>query len=64
MPAMEKAQRLVAEKNLETGNDFLILDSQSDEHLASILLDSCVTFAPSAGTPCEALSLLRAKEKV
>jgi hypothetical protein len=64
LPAMEKAQRLTAEKNLETGNDFIILDSHSDEHIASVLLDSCVTFAPSAGTTCEALSLLRAKEKV
>jgi hypothetical protein len=61
---MEKAQRLVVGKNLEIGNDFHILDSQSDDHLASVLLDSCVTFVPSVGTLCEALSLLRAKEKV
>jgi hypothetical protein len=46
LPAMEKAQRLAAEKNLETGNDFIILDLHSDEHIASVLLDSCVTFAP------------------
>jgi hypothetical protein len=64
LPVMEKAQRLVAEKNLETGTVFDILDSHSDEHLSSILVDSSVMFVPSAGTPGEALSLLRAKEKV
>jgi hypothetical protein len=64
LSVIEKAQRLVAGKNIETGNNFHILDSQSDDHLASVLLDSCMTFVPSAGTPCEALSLLMAKEKV
>jgi hypothetical protein len=63
MSAMEKAQRLTAGKNLETGT-FDVLDAHSDDHLSSVLVDSCVMFVPSVGTPGEALSLLRAKENV
>jgi hypothetical protein len=63
MLAMEKEQRLTAGKNLETGM-FDVLDAHSDDHLSSVLVDSCVMFVPSVGTPGEALSLLRAKEKV
>jgi hypothetical protein len=61
---MAKAQRLTAEKNLDRGNDFAILDLQSNAHLSSVVQDSCIVFVPSAGTPSEALSLIRAKEAV
>jgi hypothetical protein len=61
---MEKAYRLTAEKNLDKGNDFSILDAHSDSHLSLVVKDSCLVFSPSAGTPSEALSLVRAKEKV
>jgi hypothetical protein len=63
-PSMAKAQRLTAEKNLDRGNDFAILDLHSDAHLSSVVQDSCIVFVPSAGTPSEALSLIRAKEAV
>jgi hypothetical protein len=63
-PSMAKAQRLTAEKNLDRGNDFAILDLHSDTHLSSVVQDSCIVFVPSAGTPSEALSLIRAKEAV
>jgi hypothetical protein len=63
-PIMEKAQRLVAEKNLdkERGTDHVILDLHSDSHLSSVIRDSCVVFNPAAGTPGEILSMIRAKE--
>ncbi|KAK1679257.1 hypothetical protein QYE76_040105 [Lolium multiflorum] len=68
--AMEKAQKLAAERNLDpaTGtnpdpDDFSILDARSDSQLGAVLKDSCILFVPSAGTPVEAISLLRAKEE-
>jgi hypothetical protein len=62
-PVMDKEQMRAAEKNLETGN-FTALDSLSDDHLLAVAADSCVVFTPAAGTPVEAISLIRAKERV
>jgi hypothetical protein len=71
---MEKVQQLAADKNLETvinnnkdvdkGTDFAILDILPDSHLSSVIKDSCIVFSPSVGSPGEALSIVRAKEKV
>jgi hypothetical protein len=67
--AMEKAKKLAAERNLDPAmagtdtDDFSILDARSDEQLGSVITDSCILFVPSAGTPMEAISLLRAKEE-
>jgi hypothetical protein len=70
---MEKAQQLAADKNLETvvtnkgvdkGTDFAVLDILPDSHLSSIVKDSCIVFSPSKGSPGEALSIVRAKERV
>jgi hypothetical protein len=72
--ALVRAQRLTAEKNLEgktctdtvtnKGNDFAILDLLPDDHLSSVVRDSCLVFSPTMGCPGEALSIIRAKEKV
>jgi hypothetical protein len=62
-PFMEKAKLRAAEKNLVSGN-FTSLDSYSDAHLAAVASDSCVVFTPSAGTLMEAISMIRAKERV
>jgi hypothetical protein len=64
-----KAQRLAAEKNLEgkckeSGTSAEVLGFLSDSHLSEVILDSGMAFRPSAGTTAEALSLIRAKEKV
>jgi hypothetical protein len=69
--AMEKAQKLAAERNLDpatTGtnpdpDDFSILDARSDSQLGAVITDSCILFVPSVGTPVEAISLLPAKEE-
>jgi hypothetical protein len=70
---MEKAQQLAADKNLDTviinkvadkGMDFAVLDILPDSHLSSVVKDSCIIFSPSKGSPGEALSLVRAKERV
>jgi hypothetical protein len=67
--AMEKAQKLAAERNLDPAtagtdpDDFSILDARSDQQIGAVLADSCILFVPSAGTPMEAISLLRAKEE-
>jgi hypothetical protein len=63
IPTMEKAQQRAAERNLEKGNPFTVLDSLSDSHLSRVASDSCVVFTPSAGSPIEALSMIRAKER-
>nr|XP_051211505.1 uncharacterized protein LOC127328996 [Lolium perenne] len=69
-PIMELAQRLAAEKNLETnkakpkGNTSSALDILSDSHITSVVRDSCLLFHPRVGAPSEAISLIRAKEKV
>jgi hypothetical protein len=65
--SMDKAKRLAAERNLDTiagKEDFLVLDLYSDARLSSVITDSCVVFVSSAGSPSEALSVLRAKEQV
>jgi hypothetical protein len=72
--ALLRAQRLTAEKNLEgkagnytvkdKGNDFAILDLLPDEHLSSVVRNSCLLFSPKLSCPGEALSIIRAKEKV
>jgi hypothetical protein len=71
--ALARAQQLTAEKNLEgkttligkeKGNDFAVLDIFPDSHLSFVVTDSCMLFIPSAGEPGEALSIIRAKEKV
>ncbi|KAK1611592.1 hypothetical protein QYE76_035265 [Lolium multiflorum] len=65
---MKKAQSLAAAKNLElpattgTDADFSLLPSLSDSHLSSVITDSGMVFAPSSGSPVEALQLVRAKE--
>jgi UDP-N-acetylglucosamine 2-epimerase len=63
-PVMERAKERAAERNLKKGNDFIVLDTYSDDHLTSVVADCCVVFTQSAGTPVEALSLIRAKERV
>jgi hypothetical protein len=69
-PVMEKAQRLATEKNLETtkgktkGNDSSTLDVLSDDHLSYVVRDSCLLFHLRAGSPAEAITLIRDKEKV
>jgi hypothetical protein len=66
--ALEKAQRLAKEKNLEEADvaqdegTFSAFGALSDAHMSGVLADSCVVFTPSCGTPSEAISLLRAKE--
>jgi hypothetical protein len=65
--SLEKAKRLAVERNLDSlagTDDFSVLDSLPDSLLSSVLLDSCIVFTPLAGSPVEALSILRAKEKV
>jgi hypothetical protein len=65
--SLERAKRLAAEQNLDTGkgtDEFSVLDLHSDSHLSSVIADSCVVFVPSGGSPVEALSIIRAKEKV
>jgi hypothetical protein len=68
-PILELAQRLAAEKNLETnkakpkGNNSSALDILSDSHISSVVRDSCLLFHPRVGAPLEAISLIRAKEK-
>jgi hypothetical protein len=65
--SLEKAKRLAADRNLDSlagMDDFSVLDSLPDSHLSSVLSDSCIVFTPSAGSPVEALSILRAREKV
>jgi hypothetical protein len=65
--SLERAKRLAAERNLDSGkgtDDFSVLDLHSDSHLSSVIADSCVVFVPSAGSPVEALSIIRAKGKV
>ncbi|KAM0865871.1 hypothetical protein ACQ4PT_042977 [Festuca glaucescens] len=65
---MKKAQNMAATKNLElppvtgTDADFSLLPSLPDTHLSSVVLDSAIVFAPSKGSPQEALQLIRAKE--
>jgi hypothetical protein len=61
-PTMAKAQQCMAERNLEKGNSFTVLDSISDVHLWTIDSDSYVVFTPSASTPVEVLSLIRARD--
>jgi hypothetical protein len=62
IPALEKAQRHAAEKSLDSSN-FSALDAYPDSHLSYVVKDNSLVFTPSAGTPLEALSLIRAKEK-
>jgi hypothetical protein len=65
--SMDKAKRSAAERNLDTAagkEDFSVLDLYSNARLSSVITDSCVVFVPSAGSPSEALSVLRAKEQV
>ncbi|KAK1631884.1 hypothetical protein QYE76_006199 [Lolium multiflorum] len=62
-PVLEKAMERAAEKNLETGN-FVVLDHLSDSHFSTLASDCCIVFTPSAGTPAEALSMIRAKERL
>jgi hypothetical protein len=66
--ALEKAKRRTAERNLDadagTTDSFSVLDLLPDSHLSLVISDSCIVFVPSAGSPREALSVLRAKEKV
>jgi hypothetical protein len=52
--------------NSDAGNpdSFSVLDLLPDSHLSSVISDSCIVFVPSAGSPGEVLSLLRAQEKV
>jgi hypothetical protein len=71
---LERAQLLTADKNLENakenakvaekGTDFSVLDLFPDSHLSSVVKESCVIFSPTVGSPGEALSIIRAKEKV
>jgi hypothetical protein len=66
--ALEKAKRRTAERNLDSDagrpDSFSVLDLLPESRLSSVISDSCIVFVPSAGSPGEALSLLKAKEKV
>jgi hypothetical protein len=65
--SMDKAKRLAVEQNLDmvAGNDdFYVLDLYSDSRLSSDIMNNCIVFVLSVGSPVEALSILRAKEKV
>jgi hypothetical protein len=63
LSAMEKAKRLTADKNLDSGTPpSTSLDSLPDASLANVLVDSCIVFNPSRGSPCEILDLVRARE--
>ena len=65
LPALQRAQLLVAQKNMETkGNPlprFTIFDDYSDECLGGILADSGVDLSDE-GEARELLSLIRSKE--
>jgi hypothetical protein len=66
MSAVNKAKLRAAEKNLDKEIDqgnFTALDPFSNEHFIKVARDSSVMFVPSAGTPSEAVELIRAKEK-
>jgi hypothetical protein len=65
--SVDKAKKMASEQNLDTAagkEDFFVLDLHSDARLSSTITDSCVVFVLSAGSPSEALSVLRAKEQV
>jgi hypothetical protein len=63
LSALEKAKRLTADKNLDSGTPpSTSLDSLPDASLANVLVDSCIVFNPSRGSPCEILDLVRARE--
>jgi hypothetical protein len=64
---MDKAKWLATERNLDTvagKEDYYVLDLYSDARLSSVITDSCVVFVLSAGSPREALSVLRMKDQV
>jgi hypothetical protein len=59
----EKAKRVTAEKNLDTGTSpRLTLSSRADSCLSKVLADSCIVFNPARGSPGEILDMIRAKE--
>jgi hypothetical protein len=61
--ALEKAKRLTADKNLDSGTPkSTTLTSLPDSRLASVLEDSCIIFNPSRGSPSEILDLVRSRE--
>jgi hypothetical protein len=63
LSALEKAKRLTADKNLDSGtHQSTSLDSLPDARLSNVLVDSCIIFNPSRGSPCEILDLVRARE--
>jgi septal ring-binding cell division protein DamX len=63
LSALEKAKRLTADKNLDSGTPHSTsLDSLPDSRLSNVLVDSCILFNPSRGSPCEILDLVRARE--
>jgi hypothetical protein len=51
---MEKAKKLAAERNLDSGRYAA---------LSTVLEDSCIVFNPARGSPSEILDLIRAKEE-
>jgi hypothetical protein len=60
---LEKAKRVTAEKNLDTGTSpRLTLSSRADSCLSKVLADSCIVFNPARGSPGEILDMIRAKE--
>jgi hypothetical protein len=63
LSVLEKAKRLAADKNLDPGTPHSTsLDSLPDARLSNVLVDSCILFNPSRGSPCEILDLVRARE--
>jgi hypothetical protein len=48
IPSMEKAKKLAAERNLDSGQfSFTTLSSRSDDALSTVLEDSCIVFNPA-----------------
>ena len=67
---MERAERRVAARNLETPSGsfsshslFAILHELPDEHLAVVVHDVGLAFSIEVGRETEVLSLIRAKEE-
>jgi hypothetical protein len=63
LSVLEKAKKLAADKNLDSGTPPpTSLVSLPNDKLAHVLVDSCIIFNPSRGSPSEILDLVRARE--
>jgi hypothetical protein len=63
LSVLEKAKKLTANKNLDSGTPLpTSLVSLPDDRLSNVLVDSCIIFNPSRGSPSGILDLVRARE--